>query len=156
MANLQMGDTALAFQLPGIDDRRYTLSELSEGKKATVVIFMCNHCPYVLAWLDRLTATATEYATKDVAFVGINANDPVKYPADSYERMQQLALSSPDKRRVSLTGPQNPAESRTKRVLAATARTPFPWVAHSPRGDLLAPQNVNIRAVWIHPWCPET
>jgi thiol-disulfide isomerase/thioredoxin len=55
------------------------------------VIFMCNHCPYVLAWLDRLTAIAEDYADKRVAFAAINSNDPAKYPADSFEGMQELA-----------------------------------------------------------------
>jgi peroxiredoxin len=52
---------------------------------------MCNHCPYVLAWLDRLMAAAREYAGKGVSFVGINANDETKYPADSFEKMKELA-----------------------------------------------------------------
>jgi peroxiredoxin len=53
---LKIGDNAIAFELPGVDGRTYSLSALSQGKKATAVIFMCNHCPYVLAWLDRLIA----------------------------------------------------------------------------------------------------
>lgn len=91
MANLRLGDAALAFELPGVDGKSYSLAALSEGKKAMAVVFMCNHCPYVLAWLDRLIAVATDYADKGVAFVGINANDPAKYEADSFENMQVLA-----------------------------------------------------------------
>jgi hypothetical protein len=56
-----------------------------------VVVFMCNHCPYVLAWLDRLMDIAKDYADQGVAFAGINANDPLKYPADSFEGMKELA-----------------------------------------------------------------
>jgi peroxiredoxin len=91
MANLKTGDTAIAFELPDVDGRTYSLSSLSQGKKATAVIFMCNHCPYVLAWLDRLIAASRDYAGKGVAFVGINANDATKYPADSFEKMRELA-----------------------------------------------------------------
>jgi peroxiredoxin len=91
MAKIKRGDAAIAFELPGVDGETYSLSSLSQGKKATAVIFMCNHCPYVLAWLDRLIAAAEDYAGKGVAFVGINANDAAKYPADSFERMQELA-----------------------------------------------------------------
>ncbi len=91
MAKIKRGDVAIAFELPGVDGETYSLSSLSQGKKATAVIFMCNHCPYVLAWLDRLIAAAEDYAGKGVAFVGINANDAAKYPADSFERMQELA-----------------------------------------------------------------
>ena len=91
MASVSIGDRAPAFELPGVDGKRYSLSAISSGKKATAVVFMCNHCPYVLAWLDRLNAVAKDYAAQDVAFVGINANDAVKYPADSFAAMQQLA-----------------------------------------------------------------
>jgi peroxiredoxin len=91
MANLKIGDAALAFELPGVDGKTYSLAELSEEKEATAVIFMCNHCPYVLAWLDRLIAVGQDYAVEGVAFAGINANDPAKYEADSFENMVKLA-----------------------------------------------------------------
>ena len=91
MANVTIGDAALPFELGGVDGKSYPLSAISEGKKATAVVFMCNHCPYVLGWLDRLNAVANEYAGKGVAFIGINSNDPVKYPVDSFEGMQKLA-----------------------------------------------------------------
>ncbi|MGD2206959.1 MAG: thioredoxin family protein [Anaerolineae bacterium] len=91
MASIQMGDKAIAFELPGVDGKIYSLSGVAGGQKATAVVFMCNHCPYVLAWLDRLISVAEDYARRDVAFVGINANDAAKYPADSFENMQRLA-----------------------------------------------------------------
>jgi peroxiredoxin len=91
MANLRIGDEAIAFDLPGVDGRTRSLAELAEGKKATVVIFMCNHCPYVLGWLERLMSAARDYAGQGVAFAGINANDASKYPADSFENMVRLA-----------------------------------------------------------------
>lgn len=91
MANLRIGDKALTLELTGVDGKRYSLETVGAGKRATVVVFMCNHCPYVLAWLDRLVAIAQEYADHGVAFVAINANDPDKYPADSFEGMQALA-----------------------------------------------------------------
>jgi peroxiredoxin len=91
VANLEFGDSAIPFDLPGIDGQTYSLAAIAEGKEATAVIFMCNHCPYVLAWLDRLIAVAQEYQTLNVGFAGISANDAVKYPADSFENMQELA-----------------------------------------------------------------
>ena len=91
MANVKLGDAAIAFELPGVDGKTYSLPALAEGKEATAVVFMCNHCPYVLAWLDRVIAIAKDYAGKGVAFAAINANDPAKYPADSFEGMQKLA-----------------------------------------------------------------
>jgi peroxiredoxin len=91
MANVKLGDAAIAFELPGVDGKTYSLPALAKGKAATAVVFMCNHCPYVLAWLERLIAVAGDYAGRGVAFAGINANDPAKYPADSFEKMQELA-----------------------------------------------------------------
>ncbi|MFC2023518.1 thioredoxin family protein [Chloroflexota bacterium] len=91
MANVKMSDRALEFELPGVDGRTYALAQVSEGKKATVVVFMCNHCPYVLAWMDRLVSLAEAYANQGVAFIGINSNDPTKYAVDDFEGMQRLA-----------------------------------------------------------------
>jgi peroxiredoxin len=91
MANVKIGDAALPFELRGVDGKAYSLAELSKEKKATAVMFMCNHCPYVLAWMDRLMMIAKDYAGQNVVFAGINANDPLKYPADSFEGMQKLA-----------------------------------------------------------------
>jgi peroxiredoxin len=91
MANVKIGDGAIALELPAVDSRTYSLASLSEGKKATAVVFMCNHCPYVLAWLDRLIAVARDYVDKGVAFAGVNANDPAKYAADDFDGMVKLA-----------------------------------------------------------------
>jgi peroxiredoxin len=91
MANVKIGDAALAFELPGVDGKTYSLEALSEGQAATAVVFMCNHCPYVLAWLDRLMAVAKDYDAQGVAFAAINANDPAKYAADDLPGMQKLA-----------------------------------------------------------------
>lgn len=87
---LNIGDKAITFDLPGVDGKTYALDDFSD-KNAVVVIFTCNHCPYVLAWEDRLLDIQREYADKGVQLVGICANDPVKYPADSFENMQKHA-----------------------------------------------------------------
>jgi peroxiredoxin len=91
MANLMTGDAALEFELAGVDGKTYSLSAVSADQRATAVVFMCNHCPYVLAWLDRIIAVAKDYVGQGVAFAGINANDAVKYPVDSFAGMQRLA-----------------------------------------------------------------
>jgi hypothetical protein len=54
-----------------------------------VVVFTCNHCPYALAWQDRIADTARDYAPRGVRFLAINSNDAERYPRDSYEAMQQ-------------------------------------------------------------------
>lgn len=85
-----MGDKAIPFKLPGVDDLTHSLEEYSE-KKAVVVIFSCNHCPYVRAWEDRMVQIQTDYSTEGVQLVAINANDAAKYPEDSFQRMKERA-----------------------------------------------------------------
>jgi peroxiredoxin len=87
---LNYGDQAPDFQLKGVDGRIYKLSDY-KGKKAVVVIFSCNHCPYVKAYEDRMIALAREYAPKGVQFLVINSNDPTKYPEDSFDNMVKRA-----------------------------------------------------------------
>jgi len=91
MANVTIGNAATAFELPGVDGQTHSLAGISAGKKATAVVFMCNHCPYVLAWMDRVMAIAKDYADQGVAFVGLNANDPAKYANDDFAGMQKMA-----------------------------------------------------------------
>ncbi len=83
---LHFGDAAPAFTLVGVDRKKYSLSDHKQ-KKAVAVIFSCNHCPYVKAYEDRLIALAREYTSKNVQFLLINANDPVKYPSDNFDQM---------------------------------------------------------------------
>jgi peroxiredoxin len=87
---LKFGDSAPTFSLKGVDGQTHSLDEL-KGEKGTAVIFSCNHCPYVKAYEDRMIQLAKEYQPKGIAFVLINANDPVKYPEDSFENMQKRA-----------------------------------------------------------------
>lgn len=87
---LSMGSSAPAFSLPGVDGKIYSLQDF-EAYPVLVVVFWCNHCPYVQAYEERTIALAREFAEKGVAFVAINANDPVKYPEDSFENMKRRA-----------------------------------------------------------------
>lgn len=89
--DVMLGATAPPFTLPGVDGKKYAFAELAQGKTAVVVMFICNHCPYVKAYFDRLIALAREYQPQGVAFVGINANDEKNYPEDSFAHMVTLA-----------------------------------------------------------------
>jgi peroxiredoxin len=90
VANLKPGDEAIAFELPGVDDRRHALGDYAD-KEAVAVIFTCNHCPYARAWEDRIVQIQADYAEKGVQVIAINANDAEKYPADSFPKMKERA-----------------------------------------------------------------
>jgi len=87
--NLQKGDLAPDFSLKNIDDKAVSLSDFKG--KAVVIVFMCNHCPYVKPKMDEIASIQNDYANKDVIVIGINANDPVDYPEDDFEHMKEVA-----------------------------------------------------------------
>ena len=84
----ELGLLAPDFSLPDPSGRRYSLSDFSEAK-ALLVVFMCNHCPFVLHLREALSAFATEYQAKGLAVVGINANDITNHPDDSPAKMAE-------------------------------------------------------------------
>jgi len=81
---------APAFSLPGVDGLVYSLDSFND-RKGLLVVFMCNHCPYVVAVHERLSALAREFQPKGVAVIGINSNDPLYKDADSFENMVKTA-----------------------------------------------------------------
>lgn len=82
-----LGSPAPEFSLPGVDGKTYGLAQF-KNSKALAVIFMCNHCPYVIAVQERINAIAKEFASSGLSLVAINSNDTVKYPDDSFEEMK--------------------------------------------------------------------
>ena len=88
---MQIGEKGPEFEsILGVDGRRYSLDDFDDSK-IVVVIFSCNHCPYVVAYEDRMVGIQRDYANKGVTLVAINSNDEAKYPADSYENMVKRA-----------------------------------------------------------------
>jgi thiol-disulfide isomerase/thioredoxin len=83
--SLSIGDEAPAFKLPDTDGQEHALH--AEGSPS-VVVFTCNHCPYALAWHERLLDAANDYAGR-ARFLAVNPNDAERYPADSYEAMRE-------------------------------------------------------------------
>lgn len=73
-----------------IDDKMYSLNDL-KGKKGTVVMFTCNHCPFVIHINNELVKMANEYQKKEINFMAISANDIVNYPQDAPHLMKKLA-----------------------------------------------------------------
>lgn len=84
------GFIAPDFKLPGTDGRAYTLNEV-RGENGLLVMFICNHCPYVKAVLDRIIRDVTELKQYGIHAVAISANDVTDYPEDSFENMAKLA-----------------------------------------------------------------
>ncbi len=82
---ISIGEQAPDFELPDTDGA----SHAPDGAPATVVVFTCNHCPYALAWHERILDAARDYADRGVRFLAINANDAQRYPRDSVEAMKQ-------------------------------------------------------------------
>lgn len=85
---LRLGSAAPLFSLPGVDGRMWSMADLAE-KSVVVVIFSCNHCPYVQAYEDRMVAIQRDYAERGVQLVAINSNDADDYPEDSFVKMKK-------------------------------------------------------------------
>ena len=84
------GWKAPAFRLPATDGKTYTLEEL-RGPNGTLVMFICNHCPYVQAVIDRIRRDAAELQALGIGVVAISANDVADYPQDAPEHMKAEA-----------------------------------------------------------------
>lgn len=84
------GTKAPEFKLLGVDGQQWTL-EKCMGKKGLLVMFICNHCPYVKAIQQRILRDVAELKTLGIASVAISSNNADEYPADSFENMQLLA-----------------------------------------------------------------
>ena len=87
--SLKTNDNAPDFTLLGIDDKNHSLKDYA-NYKGLLVVFMCNHCPYVKAKIDAIKEVHEKFKD-DIALVGINSNDSIKYPDDSFESMKTMA-----------------------------------------------------------------
>ena len=86
--SLKTGDIAPDFNLKGIDDQMHSLNDYS--KKGLLIIFMCNHCPFVKAKIEAIKEIHEKFKD-DISIVGINSNDSVKYPDDDFNSMKEVA-----------------------------------------------------------------
>ena len=90
---LELGTVAPDFSLPDFDGKPVSLADVS-GKPALLVMFICNHCPFVKHIRSELAALGQMYQEKGVAIVAINSNDVERYPDDSPEKMKQEAAAA--------------------------------------------------------------
>lgn len=86
----EFGLPAIDFSLPGTDGKIWTLDECV-GENGLLVMFICNHCPYVKAIMDRLVRDTNELKQYGMNTVAIMSNDPADYPEDSFDNMQRIA-----------------------------------------------------------------
>jgi peroxiredoxin len=84
-----LADPVPAFSLRDTDGAEHAVPS-DPAPPATVLVVTCNHCPYVIAWNDRLRAAAEDYADRGVRFLAVNANDAKRYPADSPDAMARF------------------------------------------------------------------
>lgn len=87
---IRRGMDAPDFSLPGVDGRTHALRALA-GPNGTLVMFICNHCPYVKAVVDRIVRDAQALQALGIGVAAISANDATAYPEDSFEHMQSFA-----------------------------------------------------------------
>ncbi|MEP6679830.1 MAG: thioredoxin family protein [Betaproteobacteria bacterium] len=86
----QLGMKAPDFDLAGVDGRRHTLAS-ARGPNGILVMFICNHCPYVKAVIDKIVRDTAELAAQGIGSIAISSNDPADYPDDSFENMKAFA-----------------------------------------------------------------
>ncbi|RLA08731.1 MAG: thioredoxin family protein [Gammaproteobacteria bacterium] len=81
---------AIDFALPGVDGRNWSL-EQCRRERGTLVMFICNHCPYVIAVIDRIVNDCAALQTEGINSVAIMSNDPADYPEDSFDKMIEFS-----------------------------------------------------------------
>jgi peroxiredoxin len=91
-ASTGLGTSAPQFRLPATDGKTYALQDIA-GSKGTVIVFICNHCPYVKAVIDRLVRDAKLLMAEGIGFAAICSNDAVNYPEDSFANMKRFAAA---------------------------------------------------------------
>jgi peroxiredoxin len=90
VTSVKLDIPAVDFLLPATDGRTYSFDDVA-GKNGTVIVFICNHCPYVIAVIDRLDADARVLLAEGIGFAAICANDATGYPEDSFPNMKRFA-----------------------------------------------------------------
>ena len=126
----QAGDKAIDFKLKNIDDKDVSLSDFKEAK-GFIVVFTCNHCPFSVAYEDRIVALDKKYAVKGYPVIAINPNDDKSYPDDSFENMK---IRSKAKK---FTFPYLRDESQEIAKAYGAARTPHVYILSKSGSDLI-------------------
>ncbi len=88
----EFGWKAVDFGLDGVDGKRYALADV-RGPNGTLVLFICNHCPYVKSVVDRIVRDVADLEAKGIGAVAVMSNDTEAYPADSFDNMKAFAAA---------------------------------------------------------------
>jgi len=86
----KVGDTVADFSLKGTDDKMHRMSDYKDAN-GYIIIFTCNHCPYSVAYEDRIVSLNNKYAALGYYVIAINPNDPIGYPDDNFDNMKKRA-----------------------------------------------------------------
>src|SRR6476661_9131353 len=87
---LSLQSPAPEFDLPGVDGKRYSLAKFADAK-VLVIVFSCNHCPYVIGSEERMIRFYNDYKPKGVAMIAINSNETDQHPTDDFDHMKTHA-----------------------------------------------------------------
>jgi peroxiredoxin len=126
----QVGDRATDFRLKNVDGNYVSLGDYPNAR-GFVVVFTCNHCPYAVAYEDRLIEINDEYAPQGYPVIAINPNDPALEPRDSYEQMQIRA------REKGFTFPYLFDDGQTVYPVYGATRTPHVFLLEKQGNDLI-------------------
>jgi peroxiredoxin len=140
----ELGSKAPPFSLLGTDGKTYSLDSFQD-QKALLVVFMCNHCPYVIAVHERLNQLAAVFAGKGLAVIGINSNDPKYRIEDSYENMQKTA------KEWGLVFPYAFDETQAVARAYDAVCTPDPYLFENVDGEFLLRYRGRIDDSWKEP-----
>lgn len=124
------GDVATDFKLKNVDGKFVSLADYKKAK-GFIVVFTCNHCPFAVAYEDRIIALNNKYASKGYPVIAINPNDPAVQPKDSYEQMQQRAR---DKK---FTFPYLFDEGQKIYPVYGATKTPHVFLLNKEKGKLI-------------------
>lgn len=124
------GDVATDFKLKNVDGKFVSLADYKKAK-GFIVVFTCNHCPFAVAYEDRIIALNNKYASKGYPVIAINPNDPAVQPKDSYEQMQQRAR---DKK---FTFPYLFDEGQKIYPVYGATKTPHVFLLNKEKGNLI-------------------
>ncbi len=123
---LELGQQAPDFDLPGTDGKNHALADFADAK-ILIVVFTCNHCPYVIGSENRMVALHADYASKGVAMIGIASNETENHPTDSMEHMIERAKEK------GFTWPYVHDESQEVALAYGALRTPHYYVFDADR-----------------------